>query len=57
MPTEQMYSAVVVVAHRMYDTLNFCLAGFRAGVSHPQDLIFDNLRRSRYLFGSLSLHP
>lgn len=32
--------AVIVVAHRQYDTLSLCLAGFRSAVMAPRDLIF-----------------
>src|SRR3990172_5071237 len=40
MHTNNLRSAVVVAAHRMYATLGVCLSGFRTSVSHPADLIF-----------------
>jgi GT2 family glycosyltransferase len=37
---ENMRTAVVVAAHRMYDTLGLCLSGVLASVTRPADLIF-----------------
>lgn len=40
MKGEQINVAVVVVAHRMYETLEQCLDGFKETVRQPEDLIF-----------------